>query len=150
MNTAILQNNGYVADMVQRRFFEDQYAEVTLHESIPCVKIKLDGVPKTSEHYQLVYRKLVESVEVTTKQYYRMHLLTDSTNAGFVLDEDIHFYQHYVLPAIERAGLRYHAIVLPKSYLGRLFVNQHAMKTNKLQIKYFDSVRSACSWLRNS
>lgn len=133
----------------QKKFYEDQYAKVSFVESIPCIKVKLSGVPRCSEHYQFVNSKLLEFIDKEIDNYCRLHLLTDSTEAGLILDEDMTYYRMNVIPAMEKAGIRYHAVVLPESFLARLFVNQTSLSTKKLKVEYFNTLSGACKWLRN-
>jgi hypothetical protein len=133
----------------QKKFYEDQYAKVSFVESIPCIKVKLSGVPRCSEHYQFVNGKLVEFIQSEVPNYCRLHLLTDSTDAGLILEEDMTFYRMTVIPALEKAGIRYHAVVLPESFIARMFVNQTSLSTKKLKVEYFNTISGACKWLRN-
>ena len=133
----------------QKKFYEDDYAIVSFVESVPCIKIKLSGVPQSSEHYQKVQSKVLESINVEKDHYCRLHMLTDSLKAGIVLNEDIDFYKNLIIPQMEKAGIRYHAIVLPESQLVRLFFNQTLLSTRKLQVEYFNTVSGACKWLRH-
>jgi hypothetical protein len=133
----------------QKKFYEDQYASVTFVESIPCIKVKVSGVPHSSEHFQYVHTKLLECIHTEIENYCRLHLLTDNTKAGLVLEEDIDFYKMNVLPAMEKAGIRYHAIVLPESLFVRLIVNQTNLSTKKIKVEYFNTISGACKWLRN-
>jgi hypothetical protein len=133
----------------QKKFYEDQYAKVSFVESIPCIKVKLSGVPRCSEHYQFVNSKLVEYIQSEISNYCRLHLLTDSSEAGLILEEDMSFYRLNIIPALEKAGIRYHAVVLPEGFLARLFVNQTSLSTKKLKVEYFNTVSGACKWLRN-
>lgn len=133
----------------QKKFYEDQYAMVSFVDSVPCIKVRLSGVPHSSEHYQFVYLKLLEVINSEIDNYCRLHLLTDSTKAGLVLEEDITHYKTHVIPAIERAGIRYHAIVLPESLFARLFVQQTSFSTKKLKVEYFNTISGACKWLKH-
>lgn len=133
----------------QKKFYEDQYAMVSFVESVPCIKVKLSGVPHSSEHYQYVHSKLLEFIHSEIENYCRLHLLTDSTQAGLVLDEDLSFYKMNVIPAIEKAGIRYHAIVIPQSLFGRLFFQEISLSTKKLKVAYFNTISGACKWLKN-
>lgn len=135
--------------IAQKKFYEDQYAMVTFVESIPCIKVKLSGVPHSSDHYQYVQCKLLEFIHEEMENYCRLHLLTDSSKAGLVLDEDISYYKMSVIPAMEKAGIRYHAIVLPESMFVRMIVNQISLSTKKLRVEYFNTVSGASKWLKN-
>jgi hypothetical protein len=132
-----------------KKFYEDQYAMMSFVESIPCIKVKFSGVPHSSDHYQFVHVKLLECIHAEMENYCRLHLLTDSTKAGLVLEEDMEYYKMNVLPAIEKAGIRYHAVVLPESLFVRLIVNQTSLSTKKLKVEYFNTVSGASKWLRN-
>ena len=129
-------------------FYEDKYASVSVVESIPCVKVKLSGFPQGSDHYQFVQSKLLETIRNQISNYCRLHLLTDSTEAGLVLDEDITYFKTTIIPAMEDAGIRYHAIVLPQTFYARWIRNQTALSNRKLKVEYFDSVLSAFKWLK--
>jgi hypothetical protein len=133
---------------LKNTFYEDRYASVSVVESVPCVKIKLSGFPTGSDHYQFVQSKLLETIRDQISRYCRLHLLTDSTEAGLVLDEDITYYRMNIIPAMEEAGIRYHAIVLPQNFFARWIRNQTAFSSRKLKVEYFDNILSAFKWLR--
>jgi len=134
---------------LQRNLYEDQYATVSYNDAIPCIKVKLNGVPQSSEHYQFVHYKVLECITSGTANYIRLHLLTDCSKAGPVLDEDMDFYNQQIIPAIEKAGIRYHAIVLPESFFARMIINQIIQSTKKLKVEYFNTVSGASRWLKN-
>jgi hypothetical protein len=129
-------------------FYEDNYASVSVVESVPCVKVKLSGFPQGSDHYQFVQGKLLETIRNQISNYCRLHLLTDSTEAGLVLDEDMTYFKTTIIPAMEDAGIRYHAIVLPQNFYARWIRSQTALSNRKLKVEYFDSVLSAFKWLK--
>lgn len=133
----------------QKKFFEDQYASVTFVESIPCIKVKVSGVPHSSEHFQFVHGKLVECIHAEVENYCRLHMLTDNSKAGLVLEEDIEYYKLNVIPAMEKAGIRFHAIVLPESQFVRFVANQNDLSTRKIKVEYFNTVSGASKWLRH-
>jgi hypothetical protein len=132
----------------KKTFYEDQYASVSMVESVPCVKVKLSGFPKGSDHYQYVQSKLLETIRQERSNYCRLHLLTDNTEAGLVLDEDMSYFKSYIIPAMEEAGIRYHAIVLPQNFFGKVIKNQTALSNRKLKVEFFDSVSGAFKWLK--
>jgi hypothetical protein len=131
------------AVLTQKKFYEDEYALVSFVESIPCIKVRLQGTPHSSEHYQHVHNKVVEFVFSEIENYCRLHLLTDCSKAGLVLEEDLEYYREQVIPAIERAGVRYHAVVLPESLFARLFIHQISLSTKKLKVEYFNTISGA-------
>jgi hypothetical protein len=132
-----------------KKFYEDEYASISFVESVPCVKLTLSGVPHSSDHFQLVYNKMVEFVNLEVDNYCKLHLLTDSTHSGLVLQDDISFYQANIIPALEKAGIRYHALVLPQSILGKLVLRETSLSTRKLKVEFFNNVSGACKWLKN-
>jgi hypothetical protein len=132
----------------KKTFYEDRYASVSVVESVPCVKVKLSGFPQGSDHYQYVQTKLLETIRNETRNYCRLHLLTDNTEAGMVLDEDVTYFKSNIIPAMEEAGIRYHAIVLPQNFFGKVIKTQTAFSNRKLKVAYFDSVTRASKWLK--
>lgn len=133
----------------RKNLYEDQYAMVSFVESVPCIKVKISGVPHSSEHYQFVHAKLVEVIKAEVENYCRLHLLTDSSKAGMVLDEDFDYYRMNVIPALEKAGIRYHAIVMPEGLIARLTLSQNGLSTKKLKVEYFNTISGACKWLKH-
>jgi hypothetical protein len=129
-------------------FYEDRYASFSVVESVPCVKVKLPGFPQGSDHYQFVQSKLLETIRNQIGNYCPLHLLTDSTEAGLVLEEDIAYFKTSIIPAIEAAGIRYHAIVLPQNFYALCIRNQTALPNGKVKVEYFESVLSAFKWLK--
>jgi hypothetical protein len=141
------QAPGSLESMI-KPFFKDEYATIELDDSIPCVKLTLDGVPRHSEHYRLVQSKRIELVNREIKNYPRLHLLTDSRTAGPVLDEDVEYFKTEVLPAMEQAGIRYLAIVMPNSKFTQLTIKEMTAHAQVMAIRFFESMREARLWLR--
>ena len=133
---------------IKNTFYEDQYASVSVVESVPCVKIKLSGFPTGSDHYRFVQSKLLETIWNQINNFCRLHLLTDSTEAGLVLEEDIMYYKMNIIPQLEEAGIRYHAIVLPPNFCSRWIRNQMALSHRKLKVEFFDKLLDARRWLK--
>lgn len=129
-------------------YFEDEYAIVELDETIPCVKLTLNGIPRYSEHYQFVQEKRLELIRNEVGNYPRLHMLTDSRTAGPVLDEDVIYFKTHVMPAMERAGIRYLAIVLPANKFTQLTIKEMTTGAEIIKVRYFDSMREARAWLR--
>src|SRR5688572_28417967 len=96
-------------------FYTDDYATIELDDSIPCIRLTLTGIPRYSEHYHFVQAKRLELINREIKNFPKLHMLTDSSNAGPVLDEDVAHFKTFILPAMERAGIRCLAIVLPSN-----------------------------------
>jgi hypothetical protein len=134
--------------ILKKTFYEDQYASLSVVESVPCIKIKLSGFPKDSDHYQFVQSKLLEIIRNQIDNFCRLHLLTDSTEAGLVLDEDIMYYKMNIIPRLEEAGIRYHAIVLPQKFFARWIRNQTTLSNRKLKVEYFYNLLDARRWLK--
>ena len=129
-------------------FFEDEYAVIEFDETIPCVKMTLRGVPRGSDHYQEVQAKRLELMEQEVRNYPKLHMLTDSSTAGPVLDEDVTYFKNDVMPAMEKAGIRYLAIVVPTNKFTQLTIREMTQDADVMKVRYFDSVRDAKQWLR--
>jgi len=129
-------------------FFKDEYATVELDDTIPCVKLTLNGIPRYSEHYQFVQTKRLQLMHEQIRNYPKLHMLTDSRTAGPVLDEDVEHFKSKVMPEMEKAGVRYLAIVMPKSKFTQLTIKEMTEHTLVIKVQYFESMREARHWLR--
>ena len=129
-------------------FFKDEYATIELDETIPCVKLTLDGIPRYSEHYQFVQARRLQLMHEQVRNYPKLHMLTDSRTAGPVLDEDVEFFKTKVMTEMEKAGVRYLAIVMPKSKFTQLTIKEMTEHTSVMKVQYFESMREARYWLR--
>jgi hypothetical protein len=129
--------------------YMDEYATIELDESIPCIKLKLEGIPKSSAHYRLVQRKRVELLQQEAKRHKLLHMLTDSRKAGPVLNEDVEYFRTSVLPDMEQAGVRFLAIVRPKSIFTRMTVQEMTEDASLITVRIFESVREAREWLKS-
>ena len=133
---------------IKKYFYHDQYASLSVVESVPCIKLKLSGFPQGSEHYRFVQFKLLEAVRSQLTNYWKLHLLTDSTEAGLVLEDDIQFYKLNIIPRIEAAGIRYHAIILPQNFFARWIKDQTIVCNSRLKVEYFYKGIDALWWLK--
>ena len=131
-----------------KAFFEDDYAVIEFDDTIPCVKLTLKGVPRSSEHYQQVQKKRLELMAQEIGNYPKLHMLTDSSTAGPVLDEDINYFRDVVMPAMEKAGVRYLAIVVPTNKFTQLTIREMTQEVDVMKVRYFDALRDAKQWLR--
>ncbi len=132
-----------------RAFFKDEYATIELDDSIPCIRLTLNGIPRFSEHYHNVQAKRLELMHAEIGNYPALYMLTDSRCAGPVLDEDVNYFKKSVLPEMERAGVRYLAIVLPSNKFTQLTIKEMTQEVKVIAVKYFDLIEEAESWLRN-
>jgi hypothetical protein len=129
-------------------YFHDDYATITLDESIPCIRMELNGVPRSSDHYQFVQLKRLELVHQEIGNFPLLHLLTDSSNAGPVLDEDVEHFRRNILPEIEKLGVQNLAIVLPKSKYTILTIREMTEHTHSINVRYFETIQEAKIWLK--
>jgi hypothetical protein len=129
-------------------FYKDEYATLELDDSIPCIKLTLNGIPRYSEHYQFVQQKRLELIRQEIGNYPKLHMLTDSRAAGPVLDEDIHYFKNQVLPQMEKIGIRYLAVVMPSNKFTLLSIIEMEEGAATMKVRNFDSIREARSWLR--
>jgi hypothetical protein len=131
-----------------RPFYKDEYATLELDDSIPCIKLVLSGIPRYSEHYQFVQQKRLELIRKEVGNYPKLHMLTDSRTAGPVLEEDVDYFKMNILPAMEKLGIRYLAVVMPSSKFTRLSIKEMEEGAQVMKIRNFESIREARSWLR--
>ncbi len=82
------------------------------------------------------------------RNYPKLHMLTDSRTAGPVLDEDVRYFRTNVMPAMERAGIRFLAIVMPTSKFTRMTIREMTEDSRLMTVQYFDTMREARHWLR--
>ena len=82
------------------------------------------------------------------KNYPKLHMLTDSRTAGPVLDEDVLHFRMHIMPAMENAGVRYLALVMPSSKFTQLTIRDMTAGARIMTVQYFDSMREARHWLR--
>lgn len=129
-------------------FYKDDYATLALDDTIPCIQLTLNGIPRHSEHYQLVQRKRLELMNEEIKNYPKLHMLTDSRTAGPVLEEDVAYFKNFVLPEMERGGVRFLAIVMPSNKFTQLTIRDMTQDSRVMMVKYFDSLTDARKWLK--
>jgi hypothetical protein len=65
-----------------------------------------------------------------------------------VLDDDVNYFKAEVMPAMERAGIRCLAIVMPSNKFTQLTIKDMTDETRIMKVKYFESMREARHWLR--
>lgn len=135
-------------ESIAKPFFKDEYATVELDDSIPCIKLTLEGIPRYSEHYQFVQQKRLELIKQEIGNYPKLHMLTDSRMAGPVLDEDINYFKTHIMPEMEKIGIRYLAVVMPSSKFTRLSIKEMEEGAAVMKVRNFESIREARSWLR--
>lgn len=132
-----------------KQFYKDEYATIELDDEVPCVKLTLQGMPRFSEHYQLVQIKRLELMHRELKNFERLHMLTDSRAAGPVLNEDVEFFKQSVMPEMERAGIRFLAVVMPTGKFTRHTIKEMVADASTAEVKMFDDMREARAWLRS-
>ncbi|HEY9008274.1 MAG TPA: hypothetical protein VIM75_19170 [Ohtaekwangia sp.] len=131
-----------------KAFYQDEYATIELDDSIPCIRLTLNGVPRYSEHYNFIQKKRLELMQQEIRNYPKLHMLTDSRTAGPVLDEDVLHFKTEIMPAMEQAGIRFLAIVMPSSKFTQLTIRDMTAQPRVMTIQYFESMREARHWLR--
>lgn len=136
------------SDRMMKPFYKDEYATIELDDSIPCIKLTLEGVPRYSEHYQYVQARRLELMRNEMRNYPKLHMLTDSRAAGPVLDEDVAYFKTNVLPEMEKSGVKCLAIVLPGNKFTQLTIKEMTEGAEVIQVRCFESVRDARLWLR--
>jgi hypothetical protein len=132
-----------------RLFYKDDYATIELDDEVPCVKLTLQGVPRFSEHYQSVQKKRLELMHQEIKNFELLHMLTDSRTAGPVLNEDVDYFKSEVMVEMERAGIKYLAVVMPSGVFTRLTVKEMTADARTIEVKTFERMQEARAWLRS-
>lgn len=138
----------FKAESMIKPFYKDEYATLELDDSIPCIKLTLEGIPRYSEHYQFVQERRLELIRQEVGNYPKLHMLTDSRTAGPVLDEDIQYFKNRVMPEMEKLGIRYLAVVMPSSKFTQLSIKEMEEGAEIMKVRNFASMREARSWLR--
>jgi hypothetical protein len=131
-----------------RPYYQDEYATIELDDAIPCICLTINGVPRYSEHYELVQQKRLELMHQEIKNYPKLHMLTDSRTAGPVLDEDVLHFKTHIMPEMEKAGVRYLAIVMPTNKFTQLTIRDMTQQVRVINVRYFESMREARHWLK--
>ena len=129
-------------------FYKDEYATIELDEATPCIHLTLNGIPRYSEHYQYVQQKRLELIHREINNYPQLHMLTDSSLAGPVLDEDVDYFKRNILPAMENAGIRFLAIVVPQNKFTQLTIKEMTEQAKLMTIRYFEGLQEAKLWLK--
>lgn len=135
-------------EVMKKPFYKDEYATIELDETIPCIHLTLNGIPRYSEHYQYVQQKRLELIRKEIGNYPMLHMLTDSRTAGPVLDEDVEHFRVHILPAMEKAGVRCLAIVMPRNKFTQLTIREMTKHAKVVSIRYFETLQEAKLWLR--
>jgi hypothetical protein len=65
-----------------------------------------------------------------------------------VLDEDVEHFKTRVMPEMERAGIRYLAIVMPKNKFTQITIKEMTRQPRLMNVRYFHTIREARHWLR--
>lgn len=136
------------AESMTKPYYKDEYATLELDDSVPCIRLTLEGTPRYSEHYQFVQQKRLALIRQEIGNYPKLHMLTDSRTAGPVLDEDVSYFKTYVMPEMEKLGIRYLAVVMPSSKFTRLAIKEMEHGAAVMKVKNFESMREARSWLK--
>jgi hypothetical protein len=129
-------------------FYKDEYATIELDDSIPCIRLTLTGIPRYSEHYQLIQARRLELMHLEIRNYPKLHMLTDSRTAGPVLDDDVNYFKTNILPEMEKAGIRFLAVVMPSNKFTQLTIRDMTEDARLVKVRFFESMREARHWLR--
>ena len=129
-------------------YYQDEYAIIELDASVPCIQVTLNGIPRFSEHYQLVQIKRLELMRRERANFPKLQMLTDSRTAGPVLDEDVRYFKDHVLPAMAEAGIHHLAIVMPSNKFTQLTIREMTEGSEKVYVRYFDVLEDAKQWLK--
>lgn len=99
-----------------------------------------------SKLYQKTFKELLELFKCN----HLTKCITDATNARYTTEEDQIYRNDYIIPAGANAGMKYLAIVLPKSIYLMVSIERavESIKQNNVEYKYFDDLKNALEWIK--
>jgi hypothetical protein len=133
-------------------YLDSSFLKIDWDKDLKCVSMEYKDVFVAGEEYRGVLRKVLDLVE--EKRCSR--LLADGRKMKIITPEDQAWVEKDWLPRSKRAGLRYSALILPKSVVSTLAVNRimerftaNGGKEVEIIRAYFEDVPSARAWLRS-
>jgi hypothetical protein len=65
------------------------------------------------------------------------------------LNEDVDYFKSEVMVEMERAGIKYLAVVMPSGVFTRLTVKEMTADARTIEVKTFERMQEARAWLRS-
>lgn len=76
--------------------------------------------------------------------------LTDVSRMVGGYDSSKEWMQKEIMPLVIKAGLRYHAMVIPKNIFAKLSTNDYKMAVKDYEVQLFDDIDKAKAWLKST
>lgn len=133
-------------------YLDASFLRIEWDKDLKCVTIEHKDVFREGEEYRKVLSKVLDLVE--EKQCSR--LLADGRKMKIITPEDQAWVEKDWLPRSKRVGVRYSALILPKSVVSTMAVNrimERFSSGNGKQVEviraYFEEIPPARAWLRS-
>ena len=116
-------------------------------EGLKCVQIGWDGSYVSGPEYRATLLELLDLLAMRRG----CRMLFDMRNLPVVSPEDQAWIQEEWMPRSLKVGLRYSAVVMPKSALSRLTLRHIAKDASGIerQRAYFETLEEARAWLKS-
>jgi hypothetical protein len=127
-------------------FYQSKNLVVTWDDSIRCAVLQLDRYVAGEE-----FRKAADSTLKLLERRHACKLLTNSSDMKALPQEDQRWVDEDWRPRATAAGLRYNAVVIPKSPTAQLTV-ENMMKrvpAGVIEFAYFSDIEEAKAWLHS-
>lgn len=133
-------------------YLDASFLKIEWDNGLKCVAIEYRDVFVEGEEYRKVLTKVLDLV--SEKRCSR--LLADGRKMRIITPEDQAWVEEVWLPRSKRVGVRYSALILPKSVVSTMAVNRlmerftsSGGKQVEIVRAYFEDVPSAKEWLRS-
>jgi hypothetical protein len=133
-------------------YLDASFLRVEWDEGLKCILMDYKDVFAEGEEYREPLSKVLDLIE--EKRCIR--LLADGRKMKIITPEDQAWVEREWLPRSKRIGLRYSALILPKSVVSTMAINRimerftsSGGKEVEIIRAYFDDIPSARAWLRS-
>lgn len=133
-------------------YLDASFLRVNWDDDLKCVVMDHKDVFVEGEEYRTALTKVLDLVE--EKRCIR--LLADGRKMKIITPEDQRWIEQTWLPRSKRLGIRYSALILPKSVVSTMAVNRIMERFTSAGGKdveiiraYFDDIPNARAWLRS-
>ena len=95
------------------------------------------------------FKKAIEQWLETVKKEKAAKTLTNLQEMKGSFDSSRQWLIEQIMPKAVKSGLKYQAIILPKSVFSKLSTKDYMIQAGELQIGQFDEIKSAEQWLKS-
>jgi hypothetical protein len=131
------------------KLFSNDYAEVSLDETVPCICIKTFDLPKNSTQLREAMNGLINACEKFGRHYQALGILSDTSHAAGAITEDLEWVARHVVPRLQEAGICRMAILDPQLAVARTSMEEYLelSSSDKMEQRVFGSIVEARKWL---